>query len=178
MRPITTFRGPTASGSRSGSRAWLFGSGGYFYSHLNANDSFTDATVNNNTLFLASVPNILLERESRIFNLTGLLEPFDGLTISGGAQAQWTRQQAAGSGNLNGIAYALPPSSNLSINPAALASDYEQETFSETLGLRYSKIPFTSLFADARLEQESIDQTERDVQPGTSFSRNLPLSES
>ena len=150
-------------------KTWLFGSAGYFYSHLNANDSFTDATVYNNQPFLASVPNIVLERESHIFNLTGLAGPFDGLTISGGAQAQWTRQQAAGSGSLNGIAYALPPASNLSINPAALASDYEQETFSETLGLRYSRIPFTSLFADVRLQQESIDQTESDVQPGTSF---------
>jgi hypothetical protein len=150
-------------------KKWLFGSGGYFYSKLNANDSFTDATVNNNTLFLASVPNIILERESHIFNLTGLLGPFDGLTISSGAQAQWTRQQGTGSGNLNGIAYALPPSSNFAINPAALLSDYEQETFSETLGLRYSKIPFTSLFADARFQQEAIDQTERDVQSGTSF---------
>jgi len=150
-------------------KGWLFGSGGYFYSRLNAADSFTDDTVNNHALFLASVPSIILERESHIFNLTGLLGPFDGLTISSGAQAQWTRQEAAGSGHLNGIAYALPPPSNLIINPAALASDYEQKTFSETLGLRYGKIPFTSLFADARLQQEAIDQTERDLQPGASF---------
>jgi hypothetical protein len=150
-------------------KTWLFGSGGYFYSKLNATDSFTDATGNNSGLFLASVPSIILERESHIFNLTGLLGPFDGLTISSGVQAQWTRQEAAGSGKLNGIAYAQPPTSNLIINPAALASDYEQETFSETLGLRYAKIPFTSLFADARLQQESIDQTESDVQPGASF---------
>jgi len=163
------FQGANSIRLEKGFKSWLFGSGGYFYSKLNATDSFSDATANNNGLFLASVPNIPLERESHIFNLTGLLGPFDGLTVSSGAQAQWTRQQATGSGNLNGIAYALPPSSNLSINPAALLSDYEQETFSETLGLRYSKVPFTSLFADARFQQEAIDQTERDTQPGTSF---------
>ena len=150
-------------------KPWLFGSAGYFYSQLNATDSFTDATVNSATLFLASVPRLVLDRESQVFNLNGRIGPFDGLTLSAGAQAQWTDQHAAGSGSLNGIAYLRPPTSNLVINPATLALDYDQRTFSETIGLRYNRIPFTSLFADARLQQEDIEQSESDIQPGTSF---------
>jgi hypothetical protein len=156
---------------------WLFGSGGYFYSHMNASDSFTDATVNNiNTLYLASVPRITLERESHIFNLNGLLGPFYGLTASVGAQSEWTRQEGMGSGDLNGIAYTstLPPgANNLAINPATLASDYDQHTISETAGLRFTKIPFTALFADARLKQETIGQSDSDIQtPAQSFIEN------
>jgi cytochrome c len=156
---------------------WLFGSGGYFYSKLNAEDSFTDITINNNTLFLASAPSILLARESHIFNLNGLLGPFDGLTVSAGAQSEWTRQQGIGSGNLNGIGYTRPPGVNFNINPATLSSDYEQNTISETAGLRYAKIPFTALFADARLQQETIGQSDSDIQPAAvSFLENPSFS--
>ena len=35
---------------------WLFGSGGYFYSKLNAEDSFTNAVVANGTLYLRLRP--------------------------------------------------------------------------------------------------------------------------
>jgi len=151
---------------------WLFGSGGYFYSKLDADDSFTDLTTANATPYLAEVPQIELTRESHLFNLNGLLGPFDGLTLSAGAQSEWTRQHGFGRGDLNGIAYTRPPASNLQINPATLSSDYCQNTVSETLGLRYSKVPFTALFADARFKQESIDQSANDLQPGLSFVEN------
>ncbi|MDB6038654.1 MAG: Planctomycete cytochrome [Verrucomicrobiales bacterium] len=155
---------------------WLFTSGGYFYSKLNADDSFTDATLSNDILYLATVPRIDLTRESHIFNLNGLLGPFDGLTFSTGAQSEWTRQHGFGDGNLNGIAYTRPPGSNLAINPATLSSDYDQNSVSETAGLRYSKIPFTTLFADARLKQESIGQVDTDIQPDASFLENPSFS--
>ena len=143
---------------------WFFGSGGYFYSKLNADDSFTDTTTANDTIYLAAVPNIQLTRESHVFNLNGLLGPFDGLTFSAGVQSEWTRQHGFGSGDLNGIAYTRPPDDNLVINRATLSSDYDQNTVSETAGLRYTKIPFTTLFADARLKQETIGQSDSDIQ--------------
>jgi hypothetical protein len=155
---------------------WLFTSGGYFYSKLNADDSFTDATVANDTLYLAMVPRIDLTRESHVFNLNGLLGPFDGLTFSTGAQSEWTRQHGFGDGSLNGIAYTRPPGSNLAINPATLSSDYDQNSVSETAGLRYSKIPFTTLFADGRLKQESIGQVDTKIQPNASFLENPSYS--
>src|SRR6185295_12720538 len=104
-------------------------------------------------------PRIELTRETHLFNLNGLLGPFDGLTASAGAQSEWTRQHGFGSGRLNGIAYTRPPGSNLQINPATLSSDYDQNTVSETVGLRYTRIPFTALFSDVRLQQETIGQS-------------------
>ena len=164
------FRGANSIRLERKFKDWLLGSGGYFYSKLTADDSFTDATINNaNTLFLASVPRIHVTRESHLFNLAGLLGPFGGLTFSAGAQNEWTRQQGFGGGNLNAIAYTRPPGSNLAISPATLASDYDENTVSETAGLRYTRIPFTTLFADARLKQETIGQSDSDVQPGASF---------
>jgi hypothetical protein len=151
---------------------WLFGSGGYFYSKLNADDSFTDITTANGATYLASAPNIELTRESHIFNLNALLGPFDGLTALAGVQSEWTRQDGFGFGRLNGIAFTRPPGSNLSVSPAAVASDYDQSTVSEMAGLRYTKIPFTTLFADVRLKQENIDQSDSDIQSSGSFVEN------
>jgi mono/diheme cytochrome c family protein len=148
---------------------WLLGSGGYFYSQLNAEDSFTNAVTANGTLYGASVPEIVLERESHVFNLNALFGPFNGLTLSSGVQSEWTRQHGTGSGDLNGIAFTLPPGSNLAIRPAQLSSDYDESDVSETVGLRYSKIPFTSLFADGRFKQDRIGQSESDLQAPTSY---------
>jgi mono/diheme cytochrome c family protein len=158
---------------------WSFGSAGYLYSKLTASDSFTNNSRFFGLSFPATVPDIMLVRESHVFNLNGLLGPFDGLTISAGAQSEWTRQQGLGSGDLNQIFYTRSAPLNLAVNPATLLSDYQQNTISETLGLRYTKIPFTALFADARLQQETIDQTDNDLQPavpGGSFAENPSFS--
>ncbi len=151
---------------------WMFGSGGYFYSKLDAMDNFTDATSSRDTIYLASAPNIELTRETHLFNLNGLVGPFQGLTISAGAQSEWTRQHGYGTGDLNGIAFVRPPGSNLAINPAVFYSDYDQNIVSETASIRYTKIPFTSLFVDARLKQETLGQRDADIQPTQSFLEN------
>jgi mono/diheme cytochrome c family protein len=148
--------------------SWWYGSGGYFYSKLNANDSFSDITAANNIAYIASVPRIDLERESHVFNLNSLFGPFSGLTLSAGVQGEWTRQTGVGSGNLNGITY--QPTRDFPIHPATLASDYDKNTISESLGLRYTKIPFTTLFADGRFQQEKIAQTDSDIQPAPALS--------
>ena len=168
----TYFQGANSIRLEKKFKDWLFGSGGYFYSKLNADDLFTNVTVNGGTPYVAAVPQIALERESHIFNLNGLLGPFHGLSLSVGAQSEWTRQQGLGSGELNGIAFTKPPNSNFSISPATLASDYQQNTISETVGLHYTKIPFTALFADARLRQETISQSDSDIQADGSFLEN------
>src|SRR5207244_3074773 len=72
---------------------WFLGSGGYFYSHLGSDESFTDTTTFAATPFTAIAPNIHLTRESHLFNLNGLIGPFDGLSITADAQSEWTRQR-------------------------------------------------------------------------------------
>ena len=137
---------------------WFFGSAGYLYSQLNADASFSLDTMN---IFGPAIgdqhwrmPQIALQQESHVFNINGLLGPFDGLTISTGIQSEWTRQHGFGSGSLDLGFPGLP----LFLNPATLSSDYDKASVDETLALRYTKIPFTVLFAELRLQQQSIGQ--------------------
>jgi mono/diheme cytochrome c family protein len=150
---------------------WLFASGGYFFSKLNGDASFTDAISNFRGLTVATAPRITLERESHLLNLNGLFGPFDGLTISSGVQSEWTRQTGVGTGNLNQI-NSTDPLTTLPVLFTQLASDYDQNAWSETLALRYTKIPFTALFAEARAQQQTIGQSDSDIQPGFVYAEN------
>ncbi len=133
---------------------WFFGSAGYLYSKLNADSAFRmDAPT---LLQITRLPEITLEKESHVGNINGLLGPFGGLTVSSGVQAEWTRQHGFGAGAFD-QEIAPPPFAN-AIVPFNVASDYDDTSLQENISLRYSKIPFTSLFAEARLEQQNIAQ--------------------
>ena len=71
------------------------------------------------------------------------------------------------------IPFTATAPANLTINPASLSSDHDQNTVSENLALRYSKIRFTVLFAEARWQQQSIGQTDSDLQPSGSYLDNV-----
>jgi len=133
---------------------WFFGSAGYLYSRLDADAAFRmDAPT---LLQITTVPEITLEKESHVGNVNGLIGPFDGLIISSGMQGEWTRQHGFGDGMFDQAS--PPPSLNDLLVPFNLASDYDETSLQENLSLNYSKIPFTSLFAEARAEQQNIAQ--------------------
>lgn len=132
---------------------WFYASGGYLFSKMNA-----DSSVNMNAPSLleqVSAPQITLERESNVGNLNGLFGPFDGLTISTGLQAEWTSQNGIGPGTLD--EETPPPVVNSTI-PFEMASRYDQTSVAENLSVRYSKIPFSAVYAEAHLQQEDISQ--------------------
>ncbi len=140
---------------------WFFGSAGYLYSKLNSDANFVDV-VDNGTVSI--VPRITLEKESHIFNANSLLGSFHGLTLSTGVQSEWTREEGFGAGSLNrnniplGLTL-LPPL------PTTLSANYDENATTETMALRYTKIPFTVLFAEARLRQDRIGEMDSDIQP-------------
>lgn len=139
---------------------WFFGSAGYLYSKLNADSAFI---MNTPTLLQsANVPQITLEKESHVGNLNGLIGPFNGLTISTGAQAEWTHQHGLGNGLFD---QQTPPPVTDFFVPFNPASDYDETSVQENLAFRYSKIPFTSLFAEGRLEQQHITQYDQFAAP-------------
>jgi hypothetical protein len=155
---------------------WLSGSAGYLYSRLNSDATFMDTVTSFSTPYVAAVPQITLERESHVFNVNGLARPFAGLTLSAGVQSEWTREQGLGSGNLNRIPFTFVAPLDLAINPATLSSDHDQNSVSESFAVRYSKLPFTVLFAEARLQQQSIGQSENDLQSSGSFLDNISFT--
>ncbi|HEX3987886.1 MAG TPA: c-type cytochrome domain-containing protein [Verrucomicrobiae bacterium] len=132
---------------------WFFASGGYLFSKLNA-----DSSVNMNAPSLlqqVSAPQITLERDSNVGNLNGLFGPLDGFTISTGLQAEWTDQNGIGPGTLD---EETPPPVSNSVVPFEMASRYDETAVAENLSLRYSKIPFSAVYAEAHLQQEDISQ--------------------
>ena len=152
---------------------WLLGSAGYFYSRLNADGNFTDTATYANTPYVGTVPQITLERDAHVFNLNGLIGPFAGLTFTLGAQSEWTREHGFGSGDLHRIPFTSSAPLYLAITNTALSSDHDENSVSETFAVRYTKIPFTLLFAEARLQQKRIGQTDSDIQPSDSYLDNI-----
>jgi len=141
---------------------WLFLSGGYLYSKFDG-----DASFNRTTVDAAGVPitgnvwfsdRIVLDRDTHIFSLSGMTTPWEGLTFSAGLQSEWMHQEGFGK------TYLDEGDPNLPQTPLNMDSDYDQNKLSENVSIRFAKIPWTVLFAEARLAQNQIDQSEQ-VEP-------------
>ena len=158
---------------------WLFGSGGYLYSKLTADGSMdvrtSDATFLNNVII--AFPNwqadaIQLERESHVFSLGGLLGPWEGLSLSLATQNEWTRQMGFGGATVTNLSPFFPP---IGLSDEQFHSDWDRSIFSQDVGLRFTKIPFTTLFAEARFQQENAGQFEEDQGGLTPYLRNTDV---
>ena len=78
-------------------------------------------------------------------------------------QADLTRQHGIGAGTFD--QQTLPPPFGNSYIPFTVTSDYDEASLEENLALRYSKIPFTGLYAEARMEQQNIGQYDQFSSP-------------
>ena len=152
---------------------WLFASGGYLYSQFNGDAAVDVETIN--PAFLAptspapgwNAPDIKLERDSHVFSVSALLGPWQGLTLSLGTQNEWTRQQGFGNASVD-VALPFPPFL-FPLVPEVIQSDFDRSTFSQDVGVRFTKIPFTTLFVEGRFQQESIGQTAQETGGLTPF---------
>lgn len=143
---------------------WLFTSGGYLYSRFDGDASVDVTTMNPGSLSLLlplppgwNAADIELKRESHVFSVSTLLGPWDGLSLSLGSQNEWTRQNGLGSATVN-LAVPFSPF-YLALAPEQFLSDYDRATFTQEAGLRFTKIPCTTLFAEARIQEEDIGQS-------------------
>ena len=146
---------------------WLFASGGYLYSKQESDAEFDSTTSNPAALDpLLPVPGwhaqgIDLERESHVFSAGSLLGPWGGFIFSLGSQFEWSRQEGLGTA---GVDVSTPFDPFLfALEPEVFQSDIDQSLFRETAGVRFTKIRYTTLFAEARLAQESIGRNEAEV---------------
>lgn len=158
-------------------RDWLLLSGGYLYSHLDGEAAFNQTTVSPVNSFTAADQfwfsnALLLDQESHVFNANASLGPWQGLSLSAGVQSEWMKQTGFGDMRLDqGL-----PGPTLVAAPAMLHSDLDKAAVEEQLDLRYTSIPYTILFANARLQQESIGQYEQDVGGASEFLRDTDAS--
>ena len=138
---------------------WLFAAGGYLYTKYSGDAAVDVTTFNLDFLGPGSVPgwnapNVELHRESHVFSVSGLLGPWEGLTVSLAAQNEWTSQQGLGGATVH-LAVPIMPFI-FAVPPEQDSSGLDSSVFGQDLGLRFTKIPFTTLFADGRLQQSDL----------------------
>lgn len=157
---------------------WLYVSGGYFFSRLSGDYSFNAEPVSPFGILGPLdghwfTDSIILEQTTHTFNANTQLGPWAGLSIYGGLQAEWMSQRGFGTVNLDeGTPGAYAP------NPARLDADLDRAGVEEHVGLRYTGLPYTVVFAEGRLAQEDIGQAEqtRDVAQTYEFLRDTDAS--
>jgi hypothetical protein len=145
---------------------WLFASGGYLYSSFNGDASVDVTTMNPAALDPSSyapgwnAQDIELERDSHVFSLGALLGPWEGFNLSLGSQCEWTHQTGFGNGTFDLVLpfapYIFPQGQE------RFQSSIDHSTYSQDAGVRYTKIPFTTLFAEGRFQEETFGQTEQE----------------
>jgi hypothetical protein len=136
-------------------RDWWFLSGGAYYSKLEGSDFFNQ--TNGAFGFSWNSQEITLRRESEMFSLASLFTPLEYLSFSVGTQNEWTHEE--GFGNAPDLEFLIP-------------SAYENANLDEfkadqNANLRFTKIPFTVVFADTRFEQDSISEFQQQDPAGT-----------
>lgn len=146
--------------------SWLYLSAGYLFSTLDGDSLFNASTL------LSPVPTagysgdgkfwlshqILVDQQTHTFNVNTLLGSWDGLNISAGIQNEWMSQHGFGDVSLN----EGDPTNPLTFleQPAILRSDMDRVTTDEQVGMRYTKIPYTVIYAEGRFQQEAMGQSE------------------
>jgi hypothetical protein len=136
-------------------RDWWFLSGGYYYSKLDGSDFFNQTNSPN---FEGADPSswnsgkITLRRDSEVFSLASLFLPLNYLSLSLGTQNEWTHEEGFGD---------RVPDFGFANNTLALA-DYDEFKAAQEANLRFTKIPFTVVFADARFEEGSISEFQQE----------------
>jgi hypothetical protein len=135
-------------------RDWWFLSGGFYYSRLEGSDFFNQTTAIPSFGFanVLDSQQITLRRESEIFSAASLFTPLEYLSFSLGTQNEWTREEGFGDS---------VPDLELAVNAPA-GSNLDEFKSMQNANLRFTKIPFTVLFAEARFEQDSFSEFQQE----------------
>jgi hypothetical protein len=140
---------------------WLFGSAGYLYSSMDATASANGNTTDTSALELDNSwqsQGITLNRQSNVGNINALFGPWSGLTFSTGVQAELTREDAVGNVDLL-TTLGGAPLNTPAVTPLQMITSQNTSLVEESATAHYTKIPFTSLFAEVRLRQERIGES-------------------
>ncbi len=152
-------------------REWLVLNAGYLYSWLDGGASFDQSSYLTDNAALApavgftpfgafadrfySANSIVLDRQANVGSLGLRLGPWDELVFYGGVQGDWSRQQGYAD-----VTQRIGSPTNAISSHVLSWSDLERELFEERAGVRFTGLPFTSLYAEGLWQQESVDQFE------------------
>ena len=132
---------------------------GYLYSWLDGAASFDSGEFLSDTVgdfynqFRTS-NRIVLDQQANVGSLGVRLGPWQEVVLFGGVQGDWSRQRGFSDVTQR---YGSPTAS-----PAEYLSwsDLERQLIEERAGLRFTGLPFTTLYAEGRWQQEAVDQYE------------------
>lgn len=157
-------------------RPWWLVSGGYLYSKADADAAFRQNTVHETGLPISGdfwrSHAIVLSQDSVLLNGNTRLGPWQNLTFSSGIQSEYMHQEGIGRVSLD----TGNPATMLLIQPATLDANLDRHTLREMADLHFSGVPFTTLFAHARLEQEALGNFEEQSGAGHTFIRDTDSS--
>src|SRR5206468_12962770 len=91
-----------------------------------------------------------------------------------GSQNEWTRQMGLGGAAVN-IALPFAPFVFPVEPPELFHSDWDRSIFSQNISLRFTKIPFTTLFAEGFFTQENSGQFEQEDNGLTPYLRETDV---
>jgi hypothetical protein len=142
---------------------WLLVSAGYLFSHFRADATFDQTNVDGagqptaGNLWTAN--DIVLKESTHVLNANVMAGPWAGFTAALGVMSEWTEQTGYGhpnyrSGDPNDPTVGVPDALGL------VRSDIDRAAVEERLTLRYTTIPMTALFAEARWKQEQSGKFE------------------
>lgn len=109
-----------------------------------------------------------LDQKSHVLNLNTFVGPYHRLSFHGGIQAELTETEGDTDAVLSETAFG----GGVASPEAQIRSRMDKNGLEETVGVRYSGIPHTSLYAEGKWTQQSIDLFEREVEDvGPTFER-------
>ncbi len=94
-----------------------------------------------------------VDLNSHVVNLNAMVGPFAGLYLYGGLQGEKTSGNGLTDAVLEEIAFGGVTNSP----QALLRSSTDTDSLEETLGARYTKLPFTTLYAEGKWTEQQID---------------------
>ena len=151
---------------------WWFVSAGYLYSKADADAEFRQNTVSPTGLPVSGdfwhSHSIILSQDSVLLNANTRLGPWENFTFSAGVQSEWVHQQGLGRVSLD----SGNPAVFLLVQPATLDANLDRQTLQESASLRYTGLPFTSLFAEGKLAQEKAGTFEDQIGGDHAFTRD------
>jgi hypothetical protein len=105
--------------------------------------------------------------DSHVVNLNTMFGPFAGLSLYAGLQAERT----SGNGFSDALLTAIAGSGTTNAPNALILSTTDKDSFEETFGMRYIKIPFTTFYAEGKWTEQQVNLGEREnsVDPSDAF---------
>ena len=111
---------------------------------------------------------IAVDLDSHVVNLNTMFGPFAGLSLCAGLQAERT----SGNGFSDALLTAIAGTGTTNAPSALILSTTDKDSLEETFGMRYTKIPFTTLYTEGKWIEQQINLGERETgDPATAFTR-------